>query len=124
MPVWLQQILTLAIPIIVGIVTVPIVNLFKQASTWLDKQPDVIKQLLVLLFAYGANLIAQKTGITLPTSIGGFDSASVGTLITTILAYILHLASSVSTVKTAISTPTVATVQSIPARPAVSPNIK
>lgn len=99
MPSWLQQILTLAIPVIVGVLTVPLVNLIKKASTWVDALPDAVKQLFVLLVAYAANLLSGLLGVTLPTSLGGFDSTAVGTLISAVLAYLLHLASSVSIVK-------------------------
>lgn len=95
----LLQFLTLLVPVIVGIATVPLMDLLKKLSTLVDGLPDAVKQLLVIVIAYLLNLVGHALGVTLPTSLGGFDSVTVGSLISAILAYVLKNAQQLSTIK-------------------------
>jgi hypothetical protein len=95
----LLQFLTLLIPVIVGIGTVPLFDLIKKLSSLIDGLPDAVKQLLVLVIAYLLNLLGSALGVTLPTTLGGLDSMTVGTLLSAILAYILKNAAQLSTIK-------------------------
>lgn len=95
----LQQTVTLLIPIVVGILTVPIMNGFKALSDYVCKLPPTAQRALVGLIAYLLNLVAGLLHITLPTSLGGFDSTAVGTLIAATLAYGLHAANQLVAIK-------------------------
>lgn len=99
----LLQFLTLLIPVIVGIAAVPIYDLIQEVITDLKKLPPSITQVLVLVFPLLANGIAQTTGVVLPTSLGGLNSAAVGTVISGLLAYLLKLAQNVTINNNAIS---------------------
>lgn len=107
----LQQALALLIPVIVAVLTVPLFNLLKQASAWVNGLPDPVKQTLVMVWAGAANiLVSVIPGLTLPSTLAGINTTAVGTALTTILAWALHAASQLSVVKAtqAIATPAAA----------------
>ena len=107
----LQQMLALLIPVFVAVVTVPLFNLLKKGSDWVNGLPDPVKQMLVMLWAGLANmLIGVVPGLTLPSTLAGLNTTAVGTALTTILAWALHAASQISSVKAtqAIATPAAA----------------
>ena len=95
-----QSFLALLIPIIVAVGTVPAFNAIKKASAWVNSLPDPAKQAVVMLWAGVANiLVSVIPGLNLPPTLAGMNTAAVGTALTTVLAYLLHLASTVSSVK-------------------------
>lgn len=100
----LLQFLTLMIPVIVGIVAVPAYDLLQEIIVDLKKLPAWVTQLIVLIIPLAANLIFQQTGVMLPTSLGGLNSAAVGTVISSVLMYILKLAQKAQQNSTAIAT--------------------
>lgn len=103
----LQQFLTLLVPVVVAILTVPLLTYIKKAITAIGNLPAPVQQLIALIIAWGLNELATVLGVTLPTSLGGFDSASVGTLFSAMLAYILHIAQQTSQVKATLASSTV-----------------
>lgn len=96
----LQQDITLVIPIILGIAIPPLFNLIKRVAGWVGEQPATVQRLLVLLVAAVLNYLAQLFGVTAPTSLGGVDATWLNTFLSAGLAYGLHAANQLSTVKT------------------------
>lgn len=94
----IQQLLALLIPVVVGIITVPLFNFIEKIAGVVDKLPDALKRIVVAIIAALLNVAWQALGINGPTSIAGLDPAAVGTVISSVLAYLLHLASQQSKV--------------------------
>jgi hypothetical protein len=62
---------------IVGIATTFIVQLLRKASGWLDTIPPAVKQLIVVVLAWGLSMLGSFLGITLPTELAGFTETTV-----------------------------------------------
>jgi|SRR5581483_3861473 len=94
-----HQLLAMLIPLVVAIITVPLFNLLKRASAVVNGWPDPLKQLVVMVVAAAVNWLTVLIGMTPPVNPTGVDQTALGAMLSALLAYLLHLASQMSTVK-------------------------
>jgi hypothetical protein len=104
-----QNIIHYLAPAVIAFLTFYLVDIFKKVSSWIDGLPDIAKQILVLAVSYVLTEVGALLGVTLPTSIGGFDSTSIQALLSGLLAFALKHAQQIATnTKTAATATTVA----------------
>jgi hypothetical protein len=84
-----QNLIHYIAPAVIAFLTFYLVDLFKGLNSWIDGLPAIAKQLLVLAISYALTQIGALLGITLPTSIAGFDSTSISALLSGLLAFAL-----------------------------------
>lgn len=107
----LQQLGALMIPILVAIFTVPIFDFLQKVSAWLDALPPTVKRLIVALIVAVFNWLTVLVGIAPTQSPTGLSQTAVGTVLSALLAYLLHAATQLIKVKAAV----------VPAPPAPPP---
>jgi len=89
------QLLEMLVPIIVGIVSVPIFSGIKSAVTFIDGLNPNIQRVLVAVQAWGlAQLAALLNILPLLESLAVFDLTTVETIAAAALAYALHFVKS------------------------------
>lgn len=91
----LLGILSTVIPLIIGVVSSPIAKLFQFLNADISKLPHTLQVIIVGIIGAVLGAIAQLTGIPMPSSLAGFDSATVSTLlnvgIPALIAALTHL---------------------------------
>lgn len=92
----LDSIIGTILPIIFGVITVPIMNALKKASDWVDARPAWLQQFIVLIIAYILTQIGALAGVKLPTTIGGLDSTAVQTILVWLISQAVHIAQKLS----------------------------
>jgi hypothetical protein len=103
-PAWVWSALAGLIPVIGAIVTVFLFSKIKALAAWVANLPAPAQQTAVAVIASLLNLLATKTGLPLPSTLGGLDMTTVGTLVTAGLAYVLHLAQQSSATAASVAT--------------------
>lgn len=97
-----MELLTVLIPIVIGAATTWLFDLFKKGLTLLDRTPPVVKQILVAVLAFGLTKATALFGITLSTGdIAGLTATDISTLLSAIVAYMLHTNKQQSEIKAA-----------------------
>lgn len=86
----LEELIPLLVAAVTGAVVMPLFQLFKKASTWLDAQNAWIKRLLVGVLSFAAVKLTTLTGITIPSDIFSIDATTLQTLVSFGAATLLH----------------------------------
>jgi len=84
------QLLEMLVPIIVGIIGVPLFAELKQLVTLIDKAPVWLQRLLVAFQTWLLALASGFLGQVLPGDLAAFDLSTVEQIIAAVLAYVLH----------------------------------
>lgn len=69
----MPELLTLALPLIVGSLTFIAVQLVKHASTFVDEQPAAVKRLLALAIAFSVTWLAELAGASSPCTVAAAE---------------------------------------------------
>lgn len=82
-----QLLITSLIPVIAGALTSLAMTGLRKVSAWVDAQAAWIKQLIVVLIAFGVTQLGALLGLELPTNALLWDGTIVETVITALLAF-------------------------------------
>lgn len=62
----------------------------KSLVPWVDKQPAILQQLVVFIFAAITTWITSKTGVAFPATVSGLDTGTLTTILNGLAAFGLH----------------------------------
>lgn len=82
-----QTLLIGLIPVFAGAVTSFVMTGLRKVSTWVNAQSSWIKQLIVLLIAFGVTQLSGLLGLQLPADALMWGSDVVNTVITALLSF-------------------------------------
>lgn len=84
------EIVTLLAPVVVGILTVPILQGIKRVVTVVDNLPAWGKQIAAVLIAYGLAQLAAVAQTPLPETLHAFSGEQVEALVSAGIALAIH----------------------------------
>jgi len=77
-------------PVLVAMLTVPIMGYLKRAAGWIDGLAAGFQQILVVLIAAGLTWLGVMLNVALPTDLSLFAEADVSALLSAAMAYGIH----------------------------------
>lgn len=86
----LLKLLGLVGPMLVALLTVPLMAGLKKAVTLLGKLPPVAQQVLVLLISFGLTQLGALLNVAIPTDLTLFADSDVNALLSAALAMAIH----------------------------------
>lgn len=86
----LFELLSLLGPTLVALLTVPIMQGLKSAVTFLDNSPAAVKQIIVVLIAFGLTKLGEFLNLTLPGELTLFTGEDIGALLSAGLSMAIH----------------------------------
>lgn len=85
-----MELMSLLGPVVVAMLTVPVMNLLKLVSGWIDNAPSWMKQSLVMGIATGLTLLGRWLNVEFPTELVLFDEGMTQALLSGLLASWVH----------------------------------
>lgn len=76
--------------LIAGLLTVPVLDVLKRASSLVDRAPDVVKQGLAVTIAGALTKLGALLSVTLPTDLTLFTGSTVEALVAAAIAFGVH----------------------------------
>jgi hypothetical protein len=95
----LDRALAMLLPVVIGFLVRPTLDLLKRGVAWLDKAAPAVKQTMAFVLAGLITALAQALGIGLPTDVAQWDAAIVETVLGGLIAIALKQAKQVEKVK-------------------------
>lgn len=86
----LTYLVPLLIPALLGLAVVPVMQMLKKASTYLDTRPAWMKQLAVAVLALVATKGSSLLGIAIPEDVLGMNGDAVTAVLTALVAFLVH----------------------------------
>ena len=86
----LTYLVPLLIPALLGLAVMPVMQILKKFSTYLDARPAWMKQLVVALLALLATKGSSLIGIAIPEDILGMNGDAVTVVLTALVAFVVH----------------------------------
>jgi len=86
----LSSLLELLGPLLVGLLTVPIMGLVKQAVGFLDSMPAAVQQIVAVLIAFGLTQLGGLANTILPEGLALFTGADIEALLSAGIAFAVH----------------------------------
>lgn len=86
----LFQLLELLGPLIVALLTVPIMNGLKRVVTFIDGTNATVKQILVVIISFGLTQLGELANVALPGELSLFTGDDVGALLSAGIAMAIH----------------------------------
>lgn len=85
-----MEFIPILISAIAAAVVMPLFQWIKKASAWVDGLPSWLKQVLVVGLAAVSAFVTKLTGVPLPSDVFGMDATALQTVVTSLLAFLLH----------------------------------